>query len=420
MTTNTNARLKGLISQLDVSLLRGSAVITIGTIVARGVGFIGSFLLARFFDPADFGIIQYAFALAAIIAIGTQPLGQHVVARYIGKSKDKPEEVQETLTNIIVILVAIFGLSTLLAVVFLLFTEKFNAGILVIFFGLTIFYAYLGLARGFLASGRFIAADIGSSSLKALMLVIFIGMLGKKFTLLAIFILGLSFLIPPILLQTFWPLEITFDKKLLNKQIAKGIFRFSLPIWLSHASYMIYTTIPLLFLEHYTDNTTVGIFSLAVTLSILFSFFPTGFSTLLMPMIAGASNQRHKTLLANALGITMLANITLLMVYYFIAPWMVGLLFGRDYLAFPSLFILMAIVATFVGAHGIFTSVFVGKDRAQEETKSRLVVVVVTVMGCWLLTPTYGALGAAWASLLGIICGLTVYGVVFKREGKNE
>jgi len=74
---------------------------------------------------------------------------------------------------------------------------------------------------------------------------------------------------------------------------------------------------------------------------------------------------------------------------------------------------MMAVANTLLGAQGIITSVFVGSGQAQEETKSRLVTVIVTVLACWILVPASGAVGAAWAMLVGIVFGLMVFGLIY-------
>jgi O-antigen/teichoic acid export membrane protein len=413
VTTNTSARIKLFMSGLDVSFFKGSVAISIGTILGRGFGFLGSLLLARFFNPADYGVIQYAISLAMIIASGVQPLGQHVIARYVGMSQDRSEELQEFLSNIWFIIAVIFSITIFIAIPLLLITKNFNVGILAIFFSVSAFYIYLGLARGNLALGRYIIADAGSSVAKVVMILALIWALDMKSTVLAMFIHGISFIIPLILLQIIQPFKITFDKNLISKPVTKGILKFSLPIWLSHASYMFYNVVPLLFLEHYADDTAVGIFSLAASLSMIFSFLSMGFSTILMPKIAGTSGQRHKMLLYSALGMTMLGNFALLLVYYFLVPWLVKTFFGGEYLMYPEIFFMWGIVSILTGVQGIITSVFVGEGRAQEETKSRLVTVIVAVFACWFLVPTSGALGAAWAMLIGVVFGLMVFGLIY-------
>jgi O-antigen/teichoic acid export membrane protein len=348
-------------------------------------------------------------SLAGIFAIGMQPLGQHVIARYVSMVRNNSEELHKVLSNIWIVLAIVFSASLLVAVAILILMGKFNIGILVIFFGTSIFYIYWGLARAYLASIRLSAADVGNNLVQVILILWLIGALGMRSTTLAMLIQGLSCLVPLIILQYFWPLNITFKKELVNRQTTKDVFKFSMPIWLSHSGYLLYSSVAVLFLERLTDNTTVGLFSLAVTLSVLFVFLPTGFSTFLMPRVAEVPNKHHKGLLLNALGVVMLTTVPLLLVYSVAVPWLVEKLFGPEYLAIPELFILMAIVMTLNGVHRIITSLFVGSGRALTETKSRFVVVLVTVVGCWLLIPSYGALGAVWAMMLGILSGLGLY-----------
>lgn len=411
-----SSRAKKLFYSLDWPFFRDSALLTFGMILARGVGFIVTMLEARLFVPADFGVIQYAISVAGIIAIGLQPFGQHVLSRYVGMLKDKPAQLREHLSNIWGIMGIVFLISFVLAIPFLLITGKFNIGILVIFLGTGSYYAYYGMARGFLAPGRLVLVDVGNNLLKVFLILWLIQSLGIRSTLLAMFIQGLACFVPIILLQYFKPLPNTFDLSLINRDTTKSILKFSFPVWISHASYILYATIAILFLEYFTDTTMVGIFSLATTISIALSFFPNGLATFLLPKVAGAPDKRHRPLLVNALVLALSSNFLLVVAYYFFAPWLVETLFGRNYLVYPEVFVLTAIVAALGGAHTIITSVYVGKGRAQEETKSRLIALLVTLVSCWLLIPTYGVIGAAWANLFGAVCSLMVYVYVYIQD----
>jgi O-antigen/teichoic acid export membrane protein len=416
MSTNIIGIAKKLLPGLDWSLFKDSSVLTFGMILARGLGFLITMLLARHFEPADFGLIQYATSVAGIIAIGVQPFGQHVLSRYIGMFRTNQTKLREYMSNIWSAMGITFCISLVLAIPILLYTGKFNIGILAIFLGISVYYAYYGLARGFLASGRLATVDIGNNILQVILILILFQFLDINSTLLAMLIRGLVPIVPVILLQRFWTLPNAFEKALINRDATKAILKFSLPIWVSHASYMLYGTVAVLFLEHFTDNATVGIYSLAATMGIVLSFFPSGLATLLMPKIAGAPDERYKTLLAGSLGLVLVFSITLVLIYYFFAPWFIGAVFGSEYLIFPKVFVLMALAETFAGAHTILTTAYVGRGRAEEETKSRLVALLATFVGCWLLIPSYGVIGAVWARLFGAVSSLIVYGFVYMRD----
>ena len=407
---------KKFLPGLDWALFKDSSVLTFGIILARGVGFLITMLLARLFTPADFGVIQYAISVAGIIAIGVQPFGQHVLSRFVGKFRDIPAQLSEYMSNIWGLMGVVFLISLVVAIPVLLFTGKFNLGILAIFLGTSVFYAYYGLARGYLASGRLAMVEVGNNVLQILLILVFLQFLNIKSTFLAMLIRGLAPIVPVILLQQFLPLPNTFDKKIVNCNTTKIVLKFSLPIWISHASYMLYATVAVLFLEHFTDTTMVGIFSLATTMGITISFFPNALATLLMPKIAGAPENQYKSLLASALGLVMALNIALIVFYYFFAAWLVETVFGSGYLIYPQVFVLMAIAETFAGAHTIITTAYVGRGRAQEETKSRVAAVLATIVFCWFLIPSYGVIGAVLAKLIGAISSLIVYGFVYLRD----
>ena len=178
-----NGRVKKLLTVLDWSLFRDSAVLTFGMILARGVGLIVTMLQARLFKPADFGVIQYAISVAGIIAIGLQPFGQHVLSRYVGMLKDSPVQLREYLSNIWITMGIVFCVSLGIAIPILLYTGDFNFGILVIFLGIGAYYAYYGLARGFLASGRLVLVDVGNNLLQVILILWFIQLLDIKSTL---------------------------------------------------------------------------------------------------------------------------------------------------------------------------------------------------------------------------------------------
>lgn len=409
MNTHSQFALKWLAARFDSSLLKGSAIITLGVVLARGLGFAVTLMQSRSFNPESFGVIQYAVSVAGIIAVGMQPLGQHILARYLGLYEFDKAQQLEMMSNIFAIMLVILIISLLIATPFLLAKEKYTFGILTIFLGTSVFYTYWGLARGYLSALRLMGLEIGNNLMQIVLIYWLIMVIGIKSSMLAMLIQGLACFIPIVIIQLFWPLPLNFDRKLVNKKSIANILKFSTPVWISHTSYMFYMTVAILFLKHYADNVTVGIYSLSITLSVIFSFLPTGFSTFLLPVIASASAARRKVLVANALTIATLTNLAFLAIYFFSVRGLVTWLFGPAYLATPGVFSITAIAMTLVGIHSILTSALVGQGNPQVETKSRILIMIATIIICWMLIPGWGILGAAISNLGGIVCGLLVY-----------
>ena len=81
----------------DWNLAKSSAIFSLGQAFAGLLGFAFSVVLGRAFTPSEYGAIQYAIAIACVVSIGTQPYGQHVIARFIGKYKDNTEKLLDSL-----------------------------------------------------------------------------------------------------------------------------------------------------------------------------------------------------------------------------------------------------------------------------------------------------------------------------------
>jgi O-antigen/teichoic acid export membrane protein len=406
-------RLMAHLAGLDRTLLKGSVVISIGMLAARGLAFLFYMILARAFPPDQYGEIQYALAIAEIIAIGTQPFGQHVMARFIGIHKESPDELRRFLSNAWTIFAGLLVITFALATPVLMFLSSQSLGVLVIVAGTSIFYAYWGLARGFLASGRLVIAYLASNLLHVIFVFWFIQALGIKSVPLALVIYGGTYLLPLLLLQLIRPLFSAFDRRLVSWNDIKPILRFFLPIWLSHAMYMLSLTVDILLLRNFSDGETLGQYSLAKNISVLFFFVPSGISTVLMPRVASLPEKKHKKLLIQSLALSLLINLGLLTFLLLFGHQIVGRFFGAEYLSSPVTVLVLSAGMIVFGIHAIFSSVQVGKGYANRETISRFTILLTFALVGWLAIPAYGALGAAISVLAGGISGIAAYGILF-------
>ncbi len=389
-------------------------------VIARGLGLAFSLVLARYFLPSDYGRIQYAIVLAEIIAIGTQPFTQHTIARFIGKYSQSQNELDQYNSNSAVILVGLFVGSLMLAIPVLFLLGKWDLGVIIIYIGVTLFYTYWGLARGYMASGRLVVAYLASNILQLVLLIFFVQVFHIKSSLLAMIFYAGSYVLPIFLLQRYDPFPVRLKTSLINRETASTIIKFSIPIWLSHAAYIVYFSIDMLFMEQYSDLAAVGRYSLIRNICTLFYFVPTGISILLMPKIASLPENQHNKLLIQMLLLTFLANGIILLGYIFFGGWMVQTFFGSAYVTSTLVMTLLAIGMILFGVHGLITAVYVGSGKAKYETYSRFVAAFVSVAIAWLMVPKTGALGAAMAVAGGAVAGMMVYLVIMIINRRSQ
>lgn len=397
---------------LDWSLIKGSTLLSIGTALARILGLAFSLVLAAAFPANEYGDIRYAIAVASIVAIGTMPFGQHVIARFVGKYRNDETKLDSVLSNSFLILVLIFIATLLIGTPILYALGIFNIGILAIFFGETLFYTYWGLSSGFLEPGRLTVAYLGSNIVQILLVLILIQALGIHSTTLALLIYGLSYLLPVTLLVIFWPLPGRFQRSLIDKSVIGELLRFSFPVWISHACFTLSLSIDFILLERLGSARQLGAYSLSKTLASMFLIVPIGISTLLMPKVAASSQREHRHLLNRLVIISLLVDGLALMCYLPLARPLTLRIFGPDYLVPLGVTFLLSMYMILYGVHGLITAVFVGSGKPQIETASRIVELIAIFIGCWFLIPGLGALGAAIALLVGKVLALLAYGAM--------
>ncbi len=398
------------LQEWDWNLVKGSAIFSLGQALAGLLGFAFSVVVARAFSPGEYGAIQYAIAIASVVSIGTQPFGQHVIARFVGKYKKDAEQLQQILSNSWVILAALSGITLLLAGPILTIAGMRNiAGVLVIFLGITIFYLYWGLARGFLVPDKLTIAYFGGNLIQLLLVFFVIYILNIRSSLIVLVVYGFCFIFPPILIQKLWPLPFSLKIYSIKPGIINDLLRFAIPIWISHGCYMLFQTIDILLLEHYWGTAAVGVYAVAKTLANVSLYLPTGIATFLMPKTAGTPTQAHRQMLYRALIISLAVCVSALVAYLLLGKWFVMILFGPKYVVDLNVMIILALGMIMMAANQVVTAVLVGGGRPGIDTIGRIVAVCCASLVGWLVIPVYGQLGAATVVLSGPLIALLTY-----------
>ena len=300
----------------------------------------------------------------------------------------------------------------LVAVSVLTIMGQLNVGVLAIILGVSCYYAYWGLCRGYGAQSRLIGVTVGSNLVQLGMVLVVIYLLDIRSPVLAMVIFGLSYLVPIAFLQIFWPISTQFDIAYMRKGVMGELLRFSGSIWGSHIGYVIYNSIVVLMLARFSGAAAVGIYALASTLSRAFLFVPEAISTLLMPRIAASSNLSHKNVLKKLVALSIFVNGLMLVVYLVLVEWFVTQFFGVDYFEGGiTTYAIMALAMIVLGTHSVATAVLVGKGKASVETVSRIIALIATAAVGWLLIPSYGPAGAAAAMLVGALGAVSYYAI---------
>jgi O-antigen/teichoic acid export membrane protein len=406
-----STRLHSALRRVDWQFFKGSAMTTLGIVVARVLGFIYSFLIARAFSTEDFGTVQYTITLATLAALATVPFAEQVLPWFISRHRADRERLEEILRHAWLVLLALYGLTILVALPLLNAIGRSPGVVLVIVTGVTLFNVYLGLARGFLAPGRLLLAYLGSNGLQLVAVLVALRMLGTVSTTPVLLIYGLSYLLPIALLELAWPFPIALGRWRVQRAMLGDMLRFAVPVWGSHALYTLSFAFDVLLLERFWGEAVVGVYALTKTIVMGFSFVPQGITVMLMPRVA-AGDGGQRRLLAAALLATLAVSAIGLVVFAALYPWFVITFVGGAYYVSLLFGLLMAASAIVYGLHAILTSYLIGSNRPGLETASRAVMAVVLLASGLVLVPSLGVFGAAWANVLCAVAGVLCYAVM--------
>lgn len=403
---------------LDLRFIKSSSIIAVGIGLARLTGFGFSLVLARLLTPDDYGFIQYNITMASIVALLTMPFGQHVLARFIGGSKDDEASLNQFLEAAWMILIGLVAVTLIVGIPVLAIMGKLNIGLIVVFLGMTFHYVYYGMARGFMADYRLLIAYLGSNVVQLIAIILLYFVFQERTAMPALIVYGASYLVPIVILQLVQPFQFRFRLFVPDRELVKKILRFSAPIWVSHIGYVFYAGIDVLLIAQFLDNAAVGVYTLTKTLTMLLSFVPLGITTVLLPKVAASRDASHMSLLRTTVGITIALNSIILLVMVLTYRWFIGTVFSEQYVVPLEILLMLAFTEICFGIHAIASAILLGKDKPHWESISRIVVVILSVVLGILLIPRLGLAGAALTLLIGGVSANLTYVVLWlmKRE----
>jgi O-antigen/teichoic acid export membrane protein len=406
--------------QLQLSggqFIQRSFFLAAGFAIARFFGLCNLLLLGHVLSAEAYGYVQYSLLLAGIIGIGTQPLLQHTLARLVSVHRHDIER----LNRIVMTTLTITGLLSLLALVlstlFFALSGSYNQGALFVFVGLTTYYAYYGIARGFEDSTRLSMVFIASNIVQFIGFVAVYFVLGVRDTLPALMIYGLSYVGPVLYLSLTTPTPLHFEPTSVRRDTAKEVLRFTLPLWGSHALFAFGAAGDVFLLTALAGEAAAGAFVFNRTLCIIFDFLPMAVGTIIMPRIAAAGGGvRRLTLLS--VGAVLAASMCIATVFLVVYPWLLDTFFSPSY-RLPLLTVLLMIISqTLYGIHGILCNVAIGKNQAGVELIGRLIILVLLYGGGTLLIPMFGVQGAALTNVIVAAVVVVTFPLVTKLHSR--
>jgi len=416
-----------LIGRWDIQGFKRYTENTIWAVVTRLISIIVSLIvtiyLVRYLGPANYGQLSYALSFIGIFGIIAGFGIDNVLYREL---IEHPTRRNEYLGTAFILKLIAGVLAAALTIIFalLISPEEVSQIIIFILAGTFIFQAFNIIQHEFQAN---VAQKYLSLVTLAVLLILNVLKVAVIFFGKGVLYIGVILLFEAILYAILYIyIRSKHYGSLLNwsfdNTIASKLLRDSWPFIFITAFSTIYYRIDQVMLMYFLDATAVGLYDAAVRLSEVWIFFPTIFAATFFPAIVNArkTNPREykKRLIALFGLVTVTSTIIASIVAIFSKP-LINLVYGEAYLA-STLVLEIYIWSSIFTCLGITVHYFLTAENMKKTLFfSSCGVMVVNVVLNILLIPTYGIVGAAFATLMSYAILTLPAVLIFKIDERN-
>jgi O-antigen/teichoic acid export membrane protein len=373
-------------------------------IISILVSLAATFYVARTLGPQNFGELNYAVSIVNLLAFFSAIASTSVICRDLIK---RPEAQRTILGTAWVLTVLGTILTILCAVIVTLFLPHDNITLYII--GLlclaqicspfsvaqNIFYAHAKTKQLSLAQ---LGLHISVSVAKIVAMTFDQGVL-----VLAAIMFAEQFIMAIVTIVLYkrhthiklW--EWNFDS-----QYAKKLAIDSIPFVFISMSILVSGRIDQVFIKHFIDTTTVGLYSVAVQLTEIWQVLPQIVLAALFPALVNAhlSNNRYRKRIVALCILVAVYCLGVSLTTYLLAPLLIPLIYGPAFVSsIPLLQIYTwSLLGTVLGF--LITNILVTENQRWIQIMVGLVPMLTNILLNLLWVPVYGAPGAAWATVV--------------------
>ncbi|MEL7163601.1 MAG: flippase, partial [Bacteroidota bacterium] len=184
---------------------------------------------------------------------------------------------------------------------------------------------------------------------------------------------------------------------------ARRVALLSLPLLLTNLFNVVILRVDQVIIHQLLDEGETGVYAAAATLSEAWYFLPGAFLTSLFPLLVRTrkeSETAYEEQLTILCSVFFYLALGIAVIFYFTADWVVPLLLGEAYARSSAILVVHAWAGAFVFLGRPVTKALIIADLNGYYLVMRLLAAGVNVGLNYLLIPSYGIIGAAWATLV--------------------
>jgi len=388
--------------------IKGIFWVVLARIMSMVVSLVTVFYIARTLGPQNFGELSYSISVITLLAFFGAIASSSVICRDLVKNPADQHKIIGTSW-----ILATLGTLTSLFCVFILVAilphDNLTLQVIAIL-------AVAQLLTPFQVTQNVFFATVNTKYISIGQLVIHLCVSGLKVLAVVsgqgVLVLAVILVIEQILAAVInLTLYIRFSKHnpvhwRLDTTYAKQLFSDSIPFVLITMSATVAARIDQVFIKHFIDTAAVGIYSVAVQFTEIWQVLPQTFLAVLLPAIVNAHSTKtfYKRRIFTIILLIITYSVSISIFITLFAPYIVPLIYGQAFVAsIPLLQIYTwSLLGTVVGF--VITNVLVTENQRRIQVAVGVIPMALNVLLNLLLIPTYGTVGAAWATVVSFSC----------------
>jgi O-antigen/teichoic acid export membrane protein len=378
--------------------------------------------VARYLGPEQFGLMNYALSFVALFsALSIMGLNGITVRNIVSNPENKEEYLGTTL------LLKFFGSLSMLiiSVIGIALIEPDNTSVqlfvLIVALGY-IFKSFDTIDLWFQSQVQSKYSVFSRSIAFVIISILKIGLVITQAPLVAFVLMyALDNLLAALLLIYLYHKKVTFSffEWQVKYDVMKSLLKDSWPLILSGIAVMLYMKIDQVMIGNMLGDSQLGIYSAAVKLSEAWYFIPMIVSGSVFPAILNTRKKSRELYLERLQMLYdsfTLFSIIVAFITTFIAPFVVHIIYGVEYIEAAAVLSIHIWAGVFVFL-GVASSKYLVAENLTKISFYRTSIGAITnLILNFLLIPEYGILGAAIATLISQMLSSYVLNALFKKS----
>jgi len=389
-------------------------------ILRMGVGLLVGVWVARYLGPEQFGLFNFASAFVgmfgAIAGLGLQGI---VVRDLVREPSSKAEILGSAAALQLVSGFVAYGL--ILATIFWLRPEDALAKTIVAILGSVMLFKASEVAVCWFESqvlSKFIVWVQNGTFLVFASIKVLLIMQGAPLVTFAWVTVAEGLVVALLMLAMLGVLGLGARQLRVKFARAKLLLADSWPLFLSGVAVMIYMRIDQIMLGQMVGDEAVGIYSAAVRISEVWYFVPAVIVASVFPAILESKKRNKKQYyrrLQCLYDLVVWISISIALPMTFLSAPIVALLFGDTYIAAGAVLAVHIWASIFVFLGVASGQWFLAENRQVLSLQRTVLGSIVNVILNIVLIPGYGALGAAWATVVAQFFAALLFDLIQKE-----